>query len=1053
MRWHLPLSLLIGFVLLSSFASADLQTGLVEYWSFDDADTVGTNSTGKLGYRNGTIHDAITGIACMNNECYNFTDRNDHVNIGSNWETLTSGSISFWIYLFSNTTGIANFVFGQSGEPVDTLESSMGNEKLSFRLTDDFGSLSTTQKVKIREWQNFVLTWNTSGTNIYTNGVLNNSNAVADAPSVSELWIGDSARVSNSGTNGSIDEVGIWNRTLNANEVAELYNSGSGSFFPFAAAEPGSPETPVIADPSPIDNSHNNTNVTLRVNHSSTLNDVRYYLYVGTSTPTSESDLYVNNATRTGDEFKTFLTNLSDGTFFWKWRVQNITNGLFSANTTQRTLVIDTVSPVITLNPTNAFTTSNISTHNQYANFMFMNISFVDTSALFVISVNVTRNGVTFFNLTNTSLNNEINHNFTRNVSTLTWPDGVYDIQIQASDTHTVKAIEDYDISKFISRITFDTQEGNRVDVIGSGAISTTYNKKEDRYEFGFNYLLSSTSRKFTVKCDNDLYYLPNSEFNAHFICWNSGTKNGNWIDFEGIGDDYTVKKIKDKEYEVSFINLPNSNKIEVKSIGGLNIVTENYQWLKGSVATTFTTPGSSGSSQTYILNVSYDKDLVKNITLINFVYNSTQFTPTREDQDTNVIFSSTLTVPSQEVTLNFSWKVNVTQRDDSIYNFTVNRTQSLIQPQINVSIFDEENLSLISESMTIFLSGPTSRQVTGSESVLFSNISLGEHFIQAESNSGSYPIRGIFFNVTNATANVNMYLVVDKSGNAFINYFLQNQDLDRIENGRFTFQKNINNTFVTVAQFETDFAGQGRLFQDQQNRYRIIIDRTSFPIKVIDLFPLLTSYTITLDRAQEPFFENVYEGLVYTITPKDRIINVTDLNTSITLNIFDGSSSLEWFGIELVNHSYVCTPANCIGNVTGSPAGGSVTVQIAINETGTLGAHFFIKRNGFPLQFLNRRNWIARVFEALVGESVFQSFLNFGNNLGTPNMRAVIAGVLNTVLIILAAQFGVIGLGLLFVACLGTMFFMAVGFIDLFIGMIILIFGLAIYFVISRFE
>jgi hypothetical protein len=32
---------------------------------------------------------------------------------------------------------------------------------------------------------------------------------------------------------GTIDEVGIWNRSLSSSEVSELYNGGSGASYPF----------------------------------------------------------------------------------------------------------------------------------------------------------------------------------------------------------------------------------------------------------------------------------------------------------------------------------------------------------------------------------------------------------------------------------------------------------------------------------------------------------------------------------------------------------------------------------------------------------------------------------------------------------------------------------------------------------------------------------------------------------------------------------------------------------------------------------------------------
>jgi hypothetical protein len=35
-------------------------------------------------------------------------------------------------------------------------------------------------------------------------------------------------------SNGSLDEIGIWNRALTTGEISTLYNSGSGKGYPFS---------------------------------------------------------------------------------------------------------------------------------------------------------------------------------------------------------------------------------------------------------------------------------------------------------------------------------------------------------------------------------------------------------------------------------------------------------------------------------------------------------------------------------------------------------------------------------------------------------------------------------------------------------------------------------------------------------------------------------------------------------------------------------------------------------------------------------------------------
>lgn len=50
-------------------------------------------------------------------------------------------------------------------------------------------------------------------------------------------WTEDAA--SNRSFDGFIDEVGVWNRALDASEIAQLYNSGSGLAYPFSGGSSG----------------------------------------------------------------------------------------------------------------------------------------------------------------------------------------------------------------------------------------------------------------------------------------------------------------------------------------------------------------------------------------------------------------------------------------------------------------------------------------------------------------------------------------------------------------------------------------------------------------------------------------------------------------------------------------------------------------------------------------------------------------------------------------------------------------------------------------------
>ena len=405
--------------------------------------------------------------------------------------------------------------------------------------------------------------------------------------------------------------------------------------------------------------------------------------------------------------------------------------------------------------------------------------------------------------------------------------------------------------------------------------------------------------------------------------------------------------------------------------------------------------------------------------------------------------------MPDVNQTLNLSWVLNVTQRNQNNYTFSINSTQEVISPQVNLTILDEENQSVIVEDLTIFFTGPSSVQTnTSSGTLVVGDLQLGEYFIQAEGTN--YPRRGLFLTVTNVSARLNLYLVIDLTGNSFIDYIIQDDGRNRLNNVRMTFQKNINNSFVTVAQLETDFAGQGRIFQDQQNEYRIILSLAGFATQIIDLIPLLTTYTITLSTLPEQIFDTTYEGIRYTISPKDRVLNASGLFRDISFTVFDGESSLEFFGLQIINHTYTCIPASCTTNITSSPAGGTAIVQINLSEPGSFDTLYFFKRNGFPLQFINGQRSSVRF---LIGDRLADNLEDIRGNLGTPVMMAIFAAILITILCVLASQMGVVGLGLLVVISFGTIFFMLTGFIEPMVSMITLFFGIAVFFVLGRDE
>ena len=621
------------------------------------------------------------------------------------------------------------------------------------------------------------------------------------------------------------------------------------------------------------------------------------------------------------------------------------------------------------------------------------------------------------------------------------------------SDSHTKSLINDYEIIQRFNKIKFRTIESNLIEISSFGALSTNYKKDKDRYSFGFNYLLLSNTRTFILESESQIYFLPDSEYNAHFVIWNGIRKRGNWVDFEGIGDNYNVVKINDNKYEITFMNLPNKKGVVMNSIGGLNIVTENYQWYRGNYTHTFNNPVTSKSNQTFILNVSKLSGFVDKVNA-SFTYNGTARTVIQSIQDESVLFTSNFLIPEVEQTFDLEWIINITQNDSSVYNFSVSGQQSAFLSTLNITFLDEQNQTLITENVTGFLTLEQTRQgVTNTGSLQFGNLTLGDYFIQAESEN--YVRRGTFFTIDNQTMNLTLYLLKDIAGNTNIDYFIKTTSQRNIEDVRMTFQKSVNNTFITVAEVETDFAGQVRVFQDQSIEYRIILTHDDFPTKVITLIPLLTEYTIFIDEPVISLYNNVWEGIIYTLRPRLRVFNVSD-DVEIKIDLFADDGSLEYFGIFIDGHSFTCIPASCVSNITGSPFGGIATVNITGTVEGTFDVHYFFKRGGFDVQFIHGDLYGFVLFQVLFGDNIANWLNQLIDGLGGSGdnskiMLGIIAAIVTVVMVVVASQLGIAGISLVMIAVFGNLFFMLAGMIPKFTAIVTIIVGIFAYIILAR--
>lgn len=386
-----------------------------------------------------------------------------------------------------------------------------------------------------------------------------------------------------------------------------------------------------------------------------------------------------NSGTNINVNYNVTFENYPDGKFNYSmFCINNITD----TSSTSKTIIIDTTNPNLNLNPNNLFNQFNNSNVNSYGGVGYLNLTFTDNNDLFAYYINITRAGIIYFNETNESISG-ISYTFAKPINYSSWPIGTYDIEIMVSDSHTNNNIKDYKTKTENKKLTFDTEEGNQIIIESEEDAITDTNKFKDRYNFKFSFNDTSdndTSEKkriFHLKSNNKILYKSNSEYDAHFIIFNSF--KGNWIDFEGSGSNYEVEKVSDYHYKITFDKIKSD--IEFSSIGGLNINTFNYQWYVGNYSINeYPLFGSVNETANIYLNLSFNNLIQSNIST-HFYFNGTLYPSVIKNIVGSInAFTSTFQLPSTNATYNYTWVVNVTQVNGLNYSFQVNGSYDVLE-------------------------------------------------------------------------------------------------------------------------------------------------------------------------------------------------------------------------------------------------------------------------------------------------------------------------------------------------------------------------------------
>jgi len=321
--------------------TSSLDVGLVSYYKLDEQDTTGTGTIIDSADSNNGINNGTTNTTGKINTSYLFDGTNDKINLTAdiihNYSIMT---INLWFkhphQTTSNAQMICNDKAGKNNDFALGFDRTTGELWLSRQDedTDANYDIYSDSNVSDDTWHMGTMIFNQTGMFLYVDGVIQsdwNSFWEADATQ-NDAWILGSALYDGQWYKGILDEIGIWNRSLTASEISDLYNSGNG--LPYQSSGIS------VSLVSPIDN-YNSTTSTIIFNGiaNSTFGITNVSLILdGTYNETNSSGL---NGTYI------FTKTLPEGNHNWTYEVCDTTGNC--QNATVRNFLIDTIYPTISI--------------------------------------------------------------------------------------------------------------------------------------------------------------------------------------------------------------------------------------------------------------------------------------------------------------------------------------------------------------------------------------------------------------------------------------------------------------------------------------------------------------------------------------------------------------------------------------------------------------------------------------------------------------------------------------------------------------------------------
>lgn len=238
------LIILIILITLTASINAVSTDNIISYYKLDE-NAVNTFVLDSTGRNNGTASTNTNNLFNSSgkiNSAFDFTRANsEYINVGNSFTFSNEVTLNAWINQRSST-GNHDIISKYDGSADGFIIYTTTDDDIVFvyfisgvvkQVVWNYGSA-----IESAGWLHLVGTFDGIDGKLYVNGVLRTTVNSPGTLTISSDNINIGRRILSANyVDGLVDEVGIWNESLNQSEVTQLYNDGDGLAYPFAPVD------------------------------------------------------------------------------------------------------------------------------------------------------------------------------------------------------------------------------------------------------------------------------------------------------------------------------------------------------------------------------------------------------------------------------------------------------------------------------------------------------------------------------------------------------------------------------------------------------------------------------------------------------------------------------------------------------------------------------------------------------------------------------------------------------------------------------------------------